>query len=377
MAKEVLKVALAHDFLNQWGGGERVMQLFHELYPQADIFTITFDPEKVTEFAGKTIHTSFIQGMPRGIKNYKWYLALMPKAVASLDFTGYDLVLSDSSGFIKGVRVPKSALHVCYMHTPTRYLTVDSDYFRYTAPKITWPIVPFLFAYLRRKDKQGASSPDVLIANSKETEKRIRQWYGRSVDEVIFPPADTKHFFRKDSDSVGDYYLTASRLVPYKRVDLAIQACNQLGRKLIVMSSGPDEAALREIAGPTIEFAGKVTDAKMRELYANCKAMIFPPLEDAGMAPLETMACGRPVLAFGKGGALESVKEGVSGYFFNEQTAEAVIETIKKFEKKPLDNTTEIAAIMAHAEQFSADAFKKKIATVISNALNERKGERE
>jgi len=376
MGKE-LKVALAHDFLNQWGGAERVTQLFHEIYPQADIFTTTYDSEKVTEFAGKNVITSFIQRLPRGKTNYKWYLALMPKAIESLDFSGYDLVLSDSSGFMKGIRVPKTALHVCYMHTTTRYLTVDADYFRYTAPKITWPIVPFLFAYLKRKDKQGALSPDVIIANSEETKRRIETWYERKVDEVIFPPVDTKHFYRKSSDKVEDYYLTASRLVPYKRVDLAIHACNALGRRLIVMSSGPDEAALKAIAGPTIEFTGKVTDEEMRKLFANCKAMIFPPLEDAGMTPLEAMACGRPVLAYGKGGVLESITEGVSGLFFKEQTPEAIIELITKFEAHPLDSEKEIAAIMAAAEAFRGHNFKRKIQTLVNQALTARnhKGE--
>lgn len=359
--KNFPRVALAHDYLNQWGGGERVLKVFTQIWPQADIFTTTYDPEKITEFSDKKIQTTFIQKLPFGIKKYKWYLALMPKAVASLDLKKYDLIISDSSGFIKGVRKGKQAFHICYIHTPTRYLTVDQDYFRYTAPKITHLLIPLLFTYLRRKDLEGAKQPDYYIANSKTIAERVKKYYHREVDAIVFPPVDTSLFYRKKNEAVKDFFLVAGRLVPYKRTDLAIEACNRLGRKLVIIGTGPDEEALRKSAGPLIEFRGKVSDADLRQAYASCQALLFPPLEDAGITPLEAMACGRPVIAYGKGGVLESVVDGKSGIFFPEQTVESLIEAIKKYEKAGFSEEI----IMRQAQNFSAEIFKEKIKKLV------------
>ncbi|CAN5141518.1 glycosyltransferase family 4 protein [soil metagenome] len=358
------KVALAHDYLNSWGGGERVLAIFKELYADADVFAITHDPEKVKGHVDFPVHTSFLQNVPLAVKLHKWFLVFMPLAVHKMDFTGYNLILSDCSGFIKGLRAPKGALHVCYIHTATRYLTVDQQYFKESAPRaVQWLVPPFL-KWLAKIDRKDAQLPDVYIANSQETAQRVLKYYGRKPDAVIFPPVDTEAFYRKSSDKVGDFYLVAGRLAPYKRFDLAIAACNALGRKLVVIGAGPEEAALRELAGPTVEFRGKVSDEELRQAYANCKAMFFPPLEDAGMTPVECMACGSPVIAYGKGGALESVVAGKTGVFFKDQTVDCLTEAIKTFEKGTWDS----GEIIAHAAQFGKESFKEKVAAVIAVA---------
>lgn len=363
-----IKIALAHDYLNSWGGGERVLNIFKELYPQADVVAITYDSAKVTGHVNYPVRTSFIQRIPFGHKFHKYFLALMPWAVASLDFTGYDLVLSDSSGFIKGITVPKNCLHVCYIHTATRYLTVDEWYFKQTAPKFAHPVMPLLIKYLKKKDLEGAAKPDLYIANSQETAKRVKKFYHRDVEAVIFPPADTKQFYATPEDKVEDYYLVACRLASYKRVDLAIEVCNKLGKRLVVIGTGPEEDALKELAGPTVEFRGKVSDEELRQAFARCKAFLFPPLEDAGMTPLECMACGRPVLAYGKGGALESVRDGVSGLFFEDQSVDALCDAINQSEKIAWNSKE----IMTHAAQFSAENFKKRVKAVVDAALEKR-----
>jgi glycosyltransferase involved in cell wall biosynthesis len=368
-SQKKLKVALAHDYLNSWGGGERVLAIFKELYKEADVFAITHDPEKVKGHVDFPVHTSFLQKVPFAVKLHKWFLVLMPLAVHKMDFRGYDLILSDSSGFIKGLRAPKGALHVCYIHTSTRYLTVDKQYFKESVPRAAQWLVPPFLKWLAKIDRKDAQLPDVFIANSQETAKRVVKYYGRKPDAVIFPPVDTEAFYRKPSDKVEDFYLVAGRLVPYKRFDLAIAACNALGRKLVVIGAGPEEAALRELAGPTVEFRGKVSDEDLRQAYANCKAMLFPSLEDAGMTPLESMACGRPVIAYAMGGVLESVVEGKTGVFFKDQAVDSLTEVIKTFEK----GTWNIGEITSHAKQFSKESFKEKVAAVIEKAQEKQR----
>lgn len=368
MSEKRLKVALAHDYLNSWGGGERVLAIFKELYPKSDVFSITHDPEKVAGHVDFPVKTSFLQKVPLAVKFHKWFLVMMPLAVHKMDFSGYQLILSDSSGFIKGLRKPNGALHVCYIHTATRYLTVDKQYFKESVPGVVqWAVPPFL-KWLAKIDRKDAQLPDVYIANSLETSKRVEKYYGRKVDAVIFPPVDTEVFYHKSSDKPEDFYLVAGRLAPYKRFDLAIAACNKLGKKLVVIGAGPEEEALREMAGETVEFRGKVSDEELRKAYATCKAMIFPPLEDAGMTPLECMACGRPVIAFGKGGALESVVEGKTGVFFGEQTVASLQSAIEKFESRKWDERE----IISQAEKFSKSSFKEKVSAVIENSLSQR-----
>ena len=366
---EKLKVALAHDYLNSWGGGERVLNLFKSyLYPDADVFTITHDEVKVEGHVTYPVKTSILQKIPGGKRYHKWFLALMPWAVVTMNFKGYDVVLSDSSGFIKGIKTSKNCLHVCYIHTTTRYLTVDQDYFKESVPKaIHWIMPPFL-KYLQKKDLEGSMEPDIYIANSHETAKRVKKYYGRDVEAVVFPPVDEHTFFRNPDDKNGDFYLVAGRLAPYKRFDLAILACNELKKKLVVIGAGPEEEELKKIAGPTIEFRGKVSDDVLRTAYATCKAMIFPPLEDAGMTPLECMACGSPVIAYGKGGALESIIDGVTGVFFEQQTVKGLSDAILHFESVTLKTSD----IIKRAENFKGTEFLRKIKNIIEEGLAQK-----
>lgn len=357
-----MKIALVHDHLNSWGGGERVLEYFTEIWPEAPIYSLTYDPAKMAgRFAGKKIITSFIQRLPGMPKSYKWYLALMPKAAESFDLSSYDVVLSDSSAYAKGVITHKPTVHICYLHTPTRYLTSDrATYLEHAPiPAIIRPIMPPFLAYLRRWDLKASKRPDFIIANSQFIAERTKKYYHRTPEEVIFPPVDTSLF--KIADKIGDYWLVVARQEPYKKTDLAILAANQLGLKLKVVGAGRLVEKYKQLAGPTVEFLGKVTDQELADLYTRCIGFIFPPLEDAGMTPLEAMASGRPVVAFGQGGALESVVPGVTGEFFPEQTVESLISVLKSFNQKKYDPLK----IRAHAQQFDKTIFKAKIQAIV------------
>lgn len=364
LMKRIIRVGLAHDLLNQWGGGERVMMLFHQIFPQSPVWTIAHNPRQA-EFKDLDIRPSFIQKLPYGQKKFQWYLTLFPLAVGKLRFKGFDLILSDSSGFIKNLKKPKGVMHVCYMHTPTRYLTIDSDYYKQIVPRIVQPIMPFLLRWLKKLDFRGAQRIDVIIANSQETAKRIEKYYHRVPDAVIFPPCDSRVFYRENQDKIEDYYLIAGRHASYKRFDLAISACNQLGRKLKVIGIGAETEKLKALAGPTVEFMGKVSDASLRQTYARARAMLFPPFEDAGMTPLESMACGRPVIAYQAAGALETVIDGKTGVFFKDQTVEGMIEGIKRFEVLDSQGSFDQKTIIKHAESFNETNFKAKILKVL------------
>lgn len=364
-----MKIALAHDYLNSWGGGERVLLLFKELYPEADVFSITHNPEKVKEHIDFVVKTSFLQKFGAFfVKRHNWLLLLMPLAVETMKLHPYDLILSDSSGFIKGVKTRKDAIHICYLHTTTRYLTTDKNYFRQNVPKSVRWAVPLFRWYLVKKDLQAAARPNIYIANSLETAKRCQKFYGRKPLAVIFPPVDTRVFYRKSEEKSSDYYLAAGRLAPYKRFDLCIEACAQLQRKLVIIGVGPEEQSLRKLATrckADVEFRGGVTDEELRRAYVGCKAFLFPPFEDAGMTPLEAMACGAPVIAYGKGGALESVVEGKTGVFFTKQSVDSFADAILQFES----STYSQKEIIDHAAKFSAESFKQSVKRVVDEAI--------
>lgn len=365
-----LKVALGHDFLNQWGGAERVMMAFREIFPDSDVYSTTYDESKVGHKIDFVPKTSFIQKLPFGKSKYKMYFWLMPKAVEKFDFSAYDLVLTDSSNYIKGCVAKPPTVSVCYLHTPVRYLTFEPEYFKDTAPRFLHPIMPFILKYLKRKDAEAVRRPHWMIANSQTTARRMEEHYGRKADDVVFPPVDSQTFQFSEEDSIGDYFLVVGRLVPYKRADLVIQAANQLKVGLVIVGDGPMEAEFRKQAGPTIEFVGSKSDAELRELYARCRALVFPQIEDAGITPLEAMCCGRPVVAFRSGGALESVKEGVSGCFFDEQTVDSLAKSLRSFDPVAWDPN----AIRTHALQFDTEAFKRRIIENVDRAMQKVRG---
>lgn len=359
-----MRIALVHDFFTQWGGGERVLKVFSEIWPEAPIFLIAKDDKLVEEFLpGRKVVASFLQNYPGMPKKFKYYLAQMPRAIESFDLSAFDVVLSDSSAFAKGVVTRAPTKHVCYLHTPTRYLTSDKDEYLENAP-IPLPlvgraIVRRMLAKLEKWDLAASKRPDYLIANSNYIAERTKKYYQRTPDTVLFPPVDTKQF--KIADKIGDYWLVLGRNEPYKRTDLAILTANQLGLKLKVVGGGTRLADLKAIAGPTIEFVGRVSDAELSDLYAHAIGLIFPPKEDAGMTPLEAMASGRPVIAYGEGGALESIVAGVTGEFFLKQTVESLVEVLRNFKPAKYDSQK----IRNHAMKFDAEIFKKKIRAVV------------
>ena len=357
------KVALVHDWLTGMRGGERCLEVFAELFPAADLYTLLHVPGSVSPaIESRRIVTSFIQRLPQAERRYRHYLPLFPAAVRAFDLSGYDLVLSSSHAVAKGVRVPPGALHVCYCFTPMRYVwDLYDDYFGARSPLATRLAMRPVAAWLRRWDRRTAAGVHHFVAISRFVADRIRRAYGREAD-VIYPPVDVSRF--RVDEGPGEFYLVVSALTPYKRVDLAVEACNRLGRRLLVVGSGPEEPRLRALAGPTVELLGWRDDAQIAELYARCRALLFPPLEDFGITPLEAMAAGRPVIAFGEGGARETVVglgegEPPTGLFFARQRVEDLTEAIRRFEA--CAPQFEPKALRRRAEAFDRPLFRERV----------------
>lgn len=384
-----MKVALVHEFLTQLGGAERVLQAFHEIYPEAPVYTLVYDEQKTQGvFANWKIETSLLQKLPHGVNNYKWYLALMPKAITRFDFSGFDLVLSDSSAFAKGIVTHEPTTHISYCHTPTRYLWQSLDEYVSSIPYsnlVRWSVKPYLKYYLKGWDYAAAQRPDYLIANSRTVKERIKEYYDRDA-EIIYPPVDTE-FFRplpsslpiswggmeeKGALSPGDgerwrevvrkYYFTASRLEPYKKIELVVEAFNKSGLILKVAGEGTQAQSLKRKAQKNIKFLGRVSDEELRTLYRGAKAFVFPALEDAGIMVLEALSCGTPVIGFAKGGTAEFIRDGENGGLFGEQSVEAIVQAVKSFEKLSFDRQS----LREYALQFDKEVFKSKILDFIS-----------
>jgi glycosyltransferase involved in cell wall biosynthesis len=356
-----LKVALVHDYLNQPGGAERVVEVFAEMFPGAPIYTSVYDPAAMPD-TWKTldVRTSFMQRISPRMKFARALVPLYPAAFELFDLSGYDLVLSSTTTFAKAVVTRPETCHICYCNNPTRFLWMYHDYLRHESLPIgVRNLLPFVAAPLRVWDFAAAQRPDYFVAGSHNAARRIAKYYRRDSD-VVQPPIDASEF--AISQEIGDFYLVVSRLQAYKRIDLAIDACNRLHLPLHIIGDGPDARRLRGIAGPTTHFFGRVADAVVREEFARCRALIFTGEEDFGLTPLEAQASGRPVIAFQRGGALETVKDGLTGVFFGEQTVDALASTLTSFDPASLDP----ALIRAHALQFDKPAFKQKLYQVIS-----------
>jgi glycosyltransferase involved in cell wall biosynthesis len=350
-----MKIAMVHDYFTQLGGAEKVAEELYNMLPNADLFaTVALKSKMPSTLRNVPVKTSWMQKLPKMNEYYRLYFPLYPVAVRSLDLSGYDLVISSSSGYVKGVRASSDAIHVCYCHTPMRWVwSFDSYSARESFGAGVRAVLPTLIRGLRSWDEGAARQPDHFVANSKTVAARIQRAYGRSA-EVIVPPIDIHRF--RPSKERGDYYVVLSRLVSYKRIDLAVNACTKLGRKLVVIGSGTALESLKTQAGPTIQFLGRASDDEVEFYVARCRALIFPGEEDFGMAPVEVAAAGRPTIAFRGGGAMETVVEDMTGIFFDEQTTEALVDAIERFEKREWSSSV----IRRHAEGFSAEVFRER-----------------
>lgn len=363
-----LRVALVHDWLNQMGGAENVLEELVALFPGAPVYTSMYGPEKMPDaYRAWPIHTSFMQNLPGVTQRHQAYLPLYPAAFAATDLSGFDLILSNKSGFCHGVRSRRGgreALHVCYCLTPTRFLWLYDQYRdRERIGALLDAALKPVLALLRRWDYAAAQRVDHFIAISTAVQERIRSIYGRD-SLVVHPPVDTQRFTPDRSVPVGDYFLIVSRLIPYKRVDLAVDAFRALPHeKLIVVGSGRDRTALEAAAPPNVTFLGWQPADRQLDLVRGCKAFLFPGLEDFGIAPVEAMSAGRPVIAFRGGGALDTVIPGLTGVFFDEQTPESLRLAIEQFDLRAFDS----AACRIHAETFSQDSFRRRILETLAS----------
>lgn len=356
-----MKVALVHDYLNQMGGAERVLLALHDLYPDAPIFTSIYDPARLDPaFRRLDIRSSFMQRLPLISKHHQPFLMLYPLAFERFDLREYDLILSSSSAFAKGVVARPDAHHICYCHTPMRWAWSYQDYIEWE--KLAPParaVLPFFIRHLRRWDQATARRVDYFIANSSVVAQRIANCYQHEAT-VIPPPVVTARY--SISPNQEAYFLVVSRLVPYKRIDIAIEACNLLRLPLKIIGIGRDRARLERLAGPTIEFLGWLPDEQVQRYLARCQALIHPGAEDFGLTPLEAQASGRPVIAYGAGGALMSVIDGVTGLFFHERSPHALAEVLATFQPEHFDPQV----IRRHAEAFDIACFQRRIAEFIA-----------
>jgi len=372
-----MRVAIIHDWLTGMRGGEKILEVFCELYPDADLYTLIHIPGSTSKtIESMNIKTSYLQKIPGIAKRYRSFLPLFPHAIEGFDLNGYDLVLSSSHCVAKGVIPPLGAMHISYIHSPMRYVwDLYQEYFG--KDRAGWFLrkgISVFAHYLRIWDTTSSARVDHFIANSNHVARRIEKYYRRSAD-VIYPPVDCSRFNISEKDD--DFYLIVSAFAPYKRLDIAIEAFNHLGLPLKVIGDGQDEKRLKGLARPNIEFLGWKKDDVLKEHYSKCKAIIFPGVEDFGIVPVEAMASGRPVIAYAKGGVLETVvplnqgpgirgqgSDAPTGVFFYEQTVEALIEAVKifegnhdKFDKKGIRN---------HALSFDRKIFKEKLSAYIS-----------
>jgi glycosyltransferase involved in cell wall biosynthesis len=371
-----VKIALVHDWLTGMRGGEAVLEAFCRLFPMADIFTLVHVPGKVSpEIEKHKITTSFLQRIPNAEKRYRHFLPLMPWAAESLDVRDYDLVLSSSHCAAKGVKPGPNAVHVCYCHTPMRYIWDQYDAY-FARDRAAWPVraaMALVRRPLQRWDVASSGRVHRFIANSNHVAGRIRRFYGRS-STVIHPPVDVDRFTAASGDK--GYYLMLTALVPYKRADLAVEAFNRLKLPLRIVGSGPDMDRLKRMAGPHITFVGWAPRESLAGEFAGCRALIFPGEEDFGIVPVEAMASGKPVIALGRGGALETVvgpDDGAgrppTGVFFPEETADSLARAVESFESRR--DAFIPGSIRKHALSFRRELFEESIEAFVKKSLQE------
>ncbi len=355
------KIAIITDWLTNYGGAESVISAFHDLFPDAPIYTTIYKPEKMRELGHlKNVHTTWLNKIP--FARHQWLLSQMPTAVEMMDLSDYDIVFSSCHSVSKGVITKPDTLHICYCHTPMRYAWEQWDFETRLKkfPFFLRPLIRHQIKKIRKWDYCAAQRVDEYIANSTYIAGKIKEHYKRGA-HVIYPPVRTSRFSPADKPA-SDYYLAVGRLIPYKKFDLIVRAFSALKKPLKVVGTGPDFKAIEKLAGPTVQILGRVSDRELTDLYANCRAFVFPQIEDAGIVPLEAMASGRPVIALNRGGSMDSMKEGTTGIFFKEQTIASLSDAVARFEKASFDPEK----IRRHAEAFDTERFKEKIMDFIN-----------
>jgi glycosyltransferase involved in cell wall biosynthesis len=357
-----MNVAIVHDYLNQYGGAERVLEALHDLYPQAPVYTSVYAPAALpAAYQQWDIRTSFMQRLPFVTRRHQIYFPLYATAFERFDFSAYDLIISSSSAWAKGVITPPHALHICYCHTPMRFAWSTQEYLRgENVGRLGRFFLPFALSYVRLWDELSSMRVDEYIANSQETARRIGKYYRRPAT-VINPPVDLSGF-RPAEGPPDDYFLVVARLVPYKRLDAVIEAFNILGLPLRVVGKGRQRAQLEALARDNIRFLGGVSHEELGRLYANCRALLWPEAADFGITPVEAQAAGRPVIAYAAGGALETIIPGETGVFFDQQTPEAIVAAVRAFDADRFDS----ARIRRHAEQYDVSVFKRRMRDLIT-----------
>lgn len=360
-----MKVAIVHDYLMQMGGAEKVVEVLHDLFPTAPIFTSAYHADAMpASYRSWDIRTSFLQRLPFKTRSHRAALLLYPAAFESFDLSRFDLVISSSSAFAKGVVTGPDTIHICYTHTPMRFAWAPRSYLKEERlARLARPFLGPALHYLRNWDALSSMRVDYHIANSNTVARRIIKFYRRDC-EVIFPPVETARFHI--SPAVEDYYLMVTRLAPYKRLELAVEACTKLGRPLKIVGGGRYGRELQKIAGPQVEFLGRVSDAALPDLLARAKAYILPGEEDFGISPVEANASGRPVIAFAAGGALDSQIDGVTGVLFPQPTAQSLMDAMQRADALEFDPQS----IRKHAEKFDTRCFRLAMQDVIERALD-------
>ncbi|MCX6766258.1 MAG: glycosyltransferase [Candidatus Moranbacteria bacterium] len=376
-----LKVALVHDFLNQYGGAERVLKSLTEIFPEAPIYTMLYDPKKMRgKFKNADIRPSFLQKFPKLLKKRpKWLLPFLPTAPETFNLRDYDLVISSSGAWSKGIIVKPKTIHICYCHSPMRFAWDWNEKYlgEQNLGKGRRIFARLLLNYVRMWDKAAADRPDFFIANSKTTQTRIKKYYGRE-SEVVYPPVevggDQGNLDDKgDRGKKEDYFLIVSRLSPYKKIEVAIEAMNKLNLPLVVIGEGAPKYVkyLKTITGPKTKFLGWKSDEETKKYFAACRAFIFPGEDDFGIAPVEAMSFGKPVITLRKGGATETVIEGETGEFFDESAVEVVADAVRRFQEN--EKNYDPAKIRAQAEKFSKEKFVENIEKMIGEMVGDYK----
>lgn len=356
-----MNTALVHYWLVRMRGGEKVLDGLCELLPDADLYTHVYDRKAISDsIRARRVYTTFIQKLPRSRIWYPYYLPLMPLALGRLDLSQYDVVISSESGPAKGVRTDPDTYHLCYCHTPMRYVWDRREDYLREFPSVLRPGGRLVTEWLRSWDQRTARDVDEFVCNSRFVAERVQRIYGRDA-RVVYPPVEVDRF--QPADRIDDYYLWVGQLVPYKRPRLAVRAFNRMEKSLVMIGEGPLLEEVRTLAGPTVDVRGREPDEVVARTYARCRALVFPGVEDFGIVPVEAMAAGRPVIAYREGGAAETVEEGRTGLFFEEPSEAALVRAVQRFEEA--EDDFDAAAIRRHARQFGRDRFLHEMRQVL------------